>query len=233
MIFHKPSHLAAIAQINLASTLPLLQRLPRKPQRARSLAQVPISRPDCGSSLSGDSRGGGHQRTKLCNPFCCLTTKLCPASRNAGTLPMRHGQLPVPEDLARASAQAFAYPLLFHRSIVLLLSRKASTCHSAAEYRLPLLCLLLISSLPHHQGDWGLNETGQTTVQRAARRLAHVLYETVVCAVSRTAGHHLETKPSFLLARRITRLSFSICSQGIDPNFTTCSSASTLLDLCG
>jgi hypothetical protein len=181
-----------------------------------------------------DSRGRPLQ--KLCNPFCCLTTKLCPASRNAGTILMRHGQLPVPEDLARASAQAFAYPHLSHRPIVLLLSKQSQ--YMSLRCRIPAA-----TAFPDTASTYLLHlitkEIGALT-KPASRRWnvppvispTCVVYATVVPLALPTADYHLETKPSFLLARRITRLSVSICSQGIDLNFISCSSASTLLVLC-
>jgi hypothetical protein len=96
---------------------------------------------------------------------------------------MRHGELPVPEDLVRAPvSKLFAYPLFSHRPIVLLLSKKTVRCHSAAEYRLH--CSLFYLSHTHHQGDWGLNETAQSSVERAARRLSahtHISYMRLLC----------------------------------------------------
>ena len=112
--------------------------------------------------------------------------------------------------------------------------KKTVRCHSAAEYRLH--CSPFCLSHPHHQGDWGLNETARPFTSGTCRPSSHIhlmYYPTVVRAALSTPGHHLETKPSFLRPRRIiTRLTVYICSQGIDPNFTNRSFASTLLALC-
>ena len=60
--------------------------------------------------------------------------------------------------------------------------RKTVRCHSAAEYRLH--CSLFYLSHTHHQGDWVLNETAQSPVERAARRLSahtHISYMRLLC----------------------------------------------------
>ena len=151
---------------------------------------------------------------------------------NAGTRPMRHGELPVPEDLVRAPAS------------------KLSLIHFSPTD--PLFCCcprrrLDVTPLPN-TGRTVLSSTYLILITKEigalTKPLSHqwnvppvvspacLVYATVVPLAPPTAGYHLETKPSFLLARRITRLSVSICSQGIDLNFTSCSSASTLLVLC-